>query len=86
MVNIELLIWHPPPGEVELLPWGNIMSTRVESVVTLRAQEILLDVLSVVEVGEASSEEGEEGTSLLDEVLILITQTLNYASCQHFYN
>ena len=27
MIYIELLIWHPPPGEVELLPRGDILST-----------------------------------------------------------
>ena len=86
MIDIELLLWHPPPGEVELLPGGDILSTGVETIVALRAQEVLLDELTIVEVGEGSSQETEENTSLLHEVAILITHTLNQASCQHFYN
>ena len=27
MIDIELLVWHPPPGEVELLPRGDVLST-----------------------------------------------------------
>lgn len=86
MIDIELLLWHPPPGEVELLPRGDVLSTGVETIVALRPQEVLLDELTVVEVGEGSSQETEENASLPHEVAILITHTLNQASCQHFYN
>lgn len=64
MIDIEFLIWHPPPGEVELFPWGDVLSAGVETIVALRAQEVLLDELTVVAVGEGSSQETEEDASL----------------------
>ena len=27
MIDIEFLLWHPPPGEVELLPRGDVLCT-----------------------------------------------------------
>lgn len=77
MIYIEFLIWHPPPGEVQLLPWGDVLCAGVESVVAFGAEEILLNILTVVEVGEATSEKGEECASLFHKVAILIAHTLN---------
>lgn len=54
MVNVELLIRHAPPSEVELLPRGDVLCTGVEAIVTLRPEEVLLDILSVVEIGETT--------------------------------
>jgi hypothetical protein len=52
---------------------------------TFGAQEVLLDVLAVVEVGEATGQHGHEDGTLLHKVAILIAQTLKHVSCQHFY-
>ena len=54
MIDIELFVWHPPPSEVELLPWSDVSDSGRESVMTLRPEEVLLDILSVVPVGDSS--------------------------------
>ena len=52
MVSVELLIWHPPPGEVELLPGSDVGDSGRKSVMALGSVEVLLDPLSVVPVGQ----------------------------------
>jgi len=59
MINIVFFIRHSPPSEVELLPGSDVSSSSGESVVGLRSVEVLAHVLSVVPVGDASSNDCE---------------------------
>ena len=71
MVDIELFLWHSPPGEIKLLPWSNILGYMGESVVAFRSQEILSNSLPVVEIGNSSSEQAGDGGTISDERSLL---------------
>ena len=55
MVHNPLLVWHSPPGEIELLPWSAVNNLSFEFVLTLSSKEILLDVLSIGEITDCTS-------------------------------
>lgn len=64
VIGVKLLIRHPPPSEVELLPGSDVCDLCGEAIVALRPVEVLLDVLSVVPVGEAPREDEGGGSSI----------------------
>ena len=84
MIHIELLVWHSPPCEVELLPGSYILSSGVESVMAFWSVELLLDVLSIVVVRDCSSDEGQKDCSLSQVISIFWIESLYYISTQHF--
>ena len=84
MVGIIFFIWHSPPSEIKSSPRGNVSCRRTEPVVALRSVEVLSNVLSVVEVGEAANEESEVDSSISDKRALVLGQTLENFRAQHF--
>lgn len=64
MVDLELLSRHSPPGEVELLVGCHVSQGLAETVVALRAVELLLEVESVVQVGNCSGDQTNEESAM----------------------
>ena len=54
MVNSPFLFGHAPPTEIHLFPRGAIRDGLLEFVVRFSSLPCLLDILSVVEVGETA--------------------------------
>ena len=55
MINIVLLLRHTPPSEIKLLPWSNVGSNMIESVMSFRSKEFFFNSLSIIEISNEIS-------------------------------
>lgn len=79
VVDIEFFIRHSPPGEVKLLPRSDVLSDVGESIVSLRSQEFLSNLLSVIEVGDTSCEKASHKSSVANEGSLLLIHPFDKA-------
>ena len=83
MIYNPLLIWHSPPGEIELLPWSAVNNLSFEFVSTLSTKEILFDVLSIGQITDCTCKACTIESSILKEAFFFLRQSLDESTSQH---
>lgn len=72
MIDSILFFGHAVPGEVHLFPGSAVGDAHVEPVVALRAQELKLDEVTVLQVRREASHHADESGTLAQGKSVLL--------------